>query len=198
MLRNRTSKSLYVLLTISGLLLASIQLSASANAISNAQGCAAITQALVVGDGFTKATAPVITAYNYAKSSANAANSLGTTFDFGAKALVVGCVSPSDIAKLSISAQAKGKPTMTATQYMAFMVKDSAGAMKKTAAGPVTTYLDFGNGKEDGLGSTAKAKNLRLDAWVVGNYIILTFSAPASVKASAPLLAFMKSTKTLF
>ena len=39
------------------------------------------------------------------------------------KALVVGCVSPADIAKYS------GGRKMTATQYLASVVKDSAGAI---------------------------------------------------------------------
>jgi hypothetical protein len=163
----------------------------SANAASTS--CAAITKALVVSDGFTSATGPVTTAYNYTKSSANATNSLGTTIDFGSKSLVVACVSPADIAKLV----GKGK-TMTADAYLAKMAKDSAGAMKKTMVGGVADYLDFGNGKEDGLGSTAKAGSVRLDAWVAGGqYVILTFTGPAAAKPSAALLAFIKATNSV-
>lgn len=154
--------------------------------------CASITKALVVADGYEAATTPKLTPYNFANTSANEANALGTTIDFGAKALVVGCVSPADIAKYSGS-----KKPMTATQYLASVVKQSAGAMKKTAVGGVSDYLDFGNGKEDGVGSTSKAGSLRLDAWVAGKYIILTFSAPAVATPPAALLAFIKSTQTL-
>jgi hypothetical protein len=158
------------------------------------QSCASITKALVVSDGYTAATGPVVTAYNYTKISANPANALGTTYDFGAKALVVACVSPADIAKLV----GKGKPTMTADAYLAKMAKDSAGAMKKTMVGGVSDYLDFGNGKEDGLGSTMSAGSIRLDAWVAGGkYIVLTFSGPASSTPSKALLAFIKSSNSV-
>ena len=153
-------------------------------------GCSAITKALVVSDGYKTATAPKITPYNFANTSANEANALGTTIDFGATALVVGCVSPADIAKYAGSMK-----SMTATQYLASVVKDSAGAMKKTVVGGVNDYLDFGNGKEDGVGSTSKAGSLRLDAWVAGKYVILTFSAPAVATPPAALLAFIKSTE---
>ena len=146
-----------------------------------------------MADGYKLATGPALTPYNFANTSANQANALGTTIDFGAKALVVGCVSPADIAKYSGSK----KPVMTATQYLASVVKASAGAMKKTAVGGVSDYLDFGNGKEDGVGSTSKAGSLRLDAWVAGKYVILTFSAPAVATPPAALLTFIKSTQTL-
>ena len=165
----------------------------SAGATSTAT-CASLTKQVVVADGYTKATKPVITPYNYKKLSANAANALGTTIDFGAQALVVGCVSPSDITKLSVIAQGKNKPTMTAQQYMNYLVKQSAGAMKKTKVGPVYDYLDFGNGKEDGLGSTSKATSVRLDAWVAGKYIILGFSAPVVTPAPARLIDFITTT----
>ena len=156
--------------------------------------CTSITRALVVADGYKAATAPKLKPYNFANTSANEANALGTTIDFGAKALVVGCVSPADIAKYS----GPKKPIMSATQYLASVVKQSAGAMKKTAVGGVNDYLDFGNGKEDGVGSTAKVGSLRLDAWVAGKYVILTFSAPAVARPPAALLAFIHSTKSLF
>ena len=159
--------------------------------------CASITKALVVADGYKAATGPTTTPYNFAKPAANQANALGTTIDFGAKALVVGCISPADIAKYSAAANGAMKPVMTATQYLAYVVKQSAGAMKKTPVGGVSDYLDFGNGKEDGVGSTSKAGSLRLDAWVAGKYVILTFSAPAVATPPAPLLAFIKSTQTL-
>jgi hypothetical protein len=178
---------------IAGLVTVSSSFSLAANAA--APSCAAITKSAVVADGYTKATSPVITAYNYAKASANAANSLGTTIDFGAQALVVACVSPSDIQKLSIAAQGASKPAMTATQYMAYMVKQSAGAMTKKSVGGVSDYLDLGNGKEDGLGSTAKAAGLRLDAWVAGKFIVLTFSAPATATPPTALLSFIKTTQ---
>ena len=70
--------------------------------------------------------------------------------------------------------------------------------MKRKMYRPVTDYLDFGNGKEDGVGSLSSAKSLRLDAWVAnGKYVILTFSQPAAAVAPKALLAFMKSTVTL-
>ena len=178
---------------IAGLITVSASFSLSANAAF--PSCSAITKSAVIADGYTKATAPVVTAYNYAKSSANAANSLGTTIDFGAKALVVACISPADIKKLSIAAQGASKPAMTATQYMDYMVKQSAGAMTKKSVGGVSDYLDLGNGKEDGLGSTAKAGSLRLDAWVAGKFIVLTFSAPASATPPKALLSFIKTTE---
>ena len=127
----------------------------------------------------------------------HAANSLGTTIDFGKGALVVSCVSPADIAKLSVSAQGAGKPTMTAQQYMDYMVAQSAGAMTATPVGGVTDYLDFGNGKEDGLGSTATATSVRLDAWVANKFIILTFIHPATTTPSSALLNFIKTTHSV-
>ncbi len=159
--------------------------------------CGALTKSVVVADGFTNASGPTITKYDYNNLNANAANSLGTTIDFGKGALVVACVSPSDIAKLSASAQAAGKPTMTAQQYMDYMVAQSAGAMTATPVGGVTDYLDFGNGKEDGLGSTATATSVRLDAWVANKFIILTFIHPASATPSAALLNFITTTQTV-
>jgi len=174
---------------------AGISITSAAQAASGS--CSSITKALVVADGYKAATGPTITPYNFANTSANQANALGTTIDFGAKALVVGCVSPADIAKYSVAANGAKKPVMTATQYLAYVVKQSAGAMKKTPVGGVSDYLDFGNGKEDGVGSTSKAGSLRLDAWVAGKYVILTFSAPAVATPPAALLAFIKSTQTL-
>ena len=171
------------------LLVAGIAVAPSAQATTSS--CAVITKAVVVADGYKAATNPKRTPYNFTNTAANEANALGTTIDFGAKGLVVGCVSPADIAKYS-----GGK--MNATQYLASIVKASAGAMKKTAVGGVNDYLDFGNGKEDGVGSTAKAGSLRLDAWVAGKNVILTFSAPAVATPPAALLAFIRSTKTLF
>ena len=154
--------------------------------------CSSLTKSLVASKGFTQATGPVITPYNYTNASKNAPNALGTTYDFGAKALVVSCVSPSDIAKLSKQA---GK-SMTAQQYMAYMVKQSAGAMNKTLVAGTNDYLDFGNGKEDGLGSTDKMGSVRLDAWVAGGYIFLGFSGPVtSPKASPAVQSLIKWTE---
>jgi hypothetical protein len=184
------------LFVLSGSLVAGSAVATTAGAASTAT-CGSITKALVVADGYTAATTPVVTPYNYKKESANSANSLGTTIDFGAKALVVACVSPSDIAKLSAQA-APGKPVMTAAQYMTWMAKDSAGAMKATPVAGVTDYLDFGNGKEDGLGSTVKAGSVRLDAWVAGSYIFLAFSAPVTPKVPTPLVNFIHSTVKLY
>jgi len=172
--------------------------SPSAGAAGSNTSCASITKSVVVGDGFTGATTPKTTSYNYTKLSANPANSLGTTIDFGPKALVVACVSPSDIKKLSAIAQGSSKASMTATQYMAYLVKQSAGAMVKTPVGGVSDFLDFGSGKEDGLGSTSAAGSVRLDAWVAGKYIFLTFIAPVSTTPSKPLLSFIKTTEKLF
>lgn len=169
----------------------------AAGAASMTPSCSALTKSAIVADGFTGATGPVVTSYNYKKLSANAANALGTTLDFGSKALVISCVSPADIKKLSVLAQGSSKPTMTATQYMAYLVKQAAGAMKKTPVGGVSDYLDFGNGKEDGLGSTAKAGAVRLDAWVAGNFIVLTFTAPIVNPASKSLLNLIKTTQAV-
>lgn len=189
--------------TVTGLvLLSSLAVGAasstSAGAASSSASCASITRSVVVGDGFTGAASPTVTPYNYKTLSANPTNSLGTTIDFGSKALVVACVSPSDIKKLSAIAQGSSKAPMTATQYMAYLVKQSAGAMVKTPVGGVSDFLDFGSAKEDGLGSTSKAGSVRLDAWVAGKYIFLTFIAPASSTPSKPLLSFIKTTETLF
>ncbi len=190
--RNRLSSLLAAAIVVAPLSAVSVGvLNAGATSTTS---CASITQKVVVADGYKKAAKAKVTPYNYKKLSANAANSLGTTIDFGAKALVVSCVSPSDIKKLSVIAQGSKKPTMTAQQYMNYMVKQSAGAMKKTKVGPVYDYLDFGNGKEDGLGSTSSAGSVRLDAWVAGNYIILTFSAPVVNPAPQQLINFMKTT----
>lgn len=191
----RTSILSMSAILIAGLITVSSSFALSANAAT--PSCSAITKSAVIADGYTNASTPVVTTYNYAKPSTNAANSLGTTIDFGAKALVVACVSPADIKKLSIAAQGASKPAMTATQYIAYMVKQSAGAMTKKSVGGVSDYLDLGNGKEDGLGSTAKAGSLRLDAWVVGKFIVLTFSAPASATPPKALLSFIKTTQTV-
>jgi hypothetical protein len=157
--------------------------------------CDALTMKLVKSDGFTKATGPKITMYNYTNAKKNATNALGETIDYGAKALVISCLSPQDIRQLSIQAQGKTKPTMTATQYMAYMVKQSQGAMTKTTLGGVDDYLDRGNGKEDGLGSTAKLGSVRLDAWIAGKYIVLAQSAPTDgVAAPAKIVKFIAST----
>jgi hypothetical protein len=153
----------------------------------------------MVKEGFTQATGPVVTPYNYANMNKNAANALGTTYDFGANAIVIGCLSPSDIAKLSVQAQGSMKPALSAQQYMNYMVKQSAGAMNKTPVAGVNDYLDFGNGKEDGLGSTMKMGSVRLDAWVAGNYIFLGFSGPVkSPKPSTALVNFIKYTEQNF
>ena len=93
---------------------------------------------------------------------------------------------------------AGSKTTMSANAYMAYVVKQAAGAMKKTPVGGVSDYLDFGNGKEDGIGSLSKAGSIRLDAWVAGGYIFLTFSQPASATPTPALLKFIKYTTSNF
>ena len=175
---------------------ASAATAASTTTTKPATSCASLTKSLVVADGYTKATGPVITPYNYKKTSANSANALGTTYDFGAKALVASCVSPSDLVQLSKMAGAK--TTMSSTAYMAYMVKQSSGSMSKTMVAGVADYLDFGNGTQDGLGSLSGSIGLRLDAWVAGKYIILAFSAPAVQKAPASLVKFINATESLF
>jgi len=172
-------------------------LGAPAGAATSTSACSKITKSVVLADGYSGALTPTITPYNYAKVSSNPVNALGSTIDFGAKALVVGCVSPADILKLAASVQGNATTTMSANQYMTYMVKQSAGAMTKTSVGGVSDYLDFGSGKEDGLGSTSTAGSIRLDAWVVGNYIVLTFSAPASSTPPKALVNFIKTTNAL-
>lgn len=194
MRRNSILSSFLATSLVAGLTIVSLGFAVTANAA--APSCSAITKSVVVADGFTNAATPKITAYNYVKPSSNATNALGTTIDFGSKALVVGCISPADIKKLSVTAQGATKPAMTAAQYLAYIVKQSAGAMVKKPVGGVSDYLDFGNGKEDGVGSTSKAGSLRLDAWVAGKFIVLTFSAPAKSTPSKALLAFIKTTGT--
>jgi hypothetical protein len=171
------------------LALSASSVTASASSVAT---CASLTKSLVTSEGFSGATAPVVTPYNYAQVSKNQTNALGTLYDFGPKALIVACVAPSDLKQLSVLA--KSKTTMSATQYMAYVVKQSQGSMTKTTVGPVSDYLDFGNGKEDGVGSLSSAASLRLDAWVAGNYIFLTFSQPATQKPSAALMNFIKFT----
>jgi hypothetical protein len=161
---------------------------------STAQNCSKLTKSVVVADGFTKAIGPKVTPYNYKVASKNAPNALGTTYDFGKGALVIGCVSPADLVHLSADAQGAMKPTMSATAYLNYMVKQSAGAMTKTKVGPVFDYLDFGNGKEDGLGSTATASSVRLDAWVAGKYLIFGFIAPVTTKPTPALLKLVDTT----
>lgn len=162
-----------------------------------AASCSSLTASVLTSDGF-HVTGPKVMPYDYNNVNANPANALGTTLDFGKNALVIACVSPSDIAKLSVMAQGSGHSTMTADEYMAYLVQQSAGAMVKTPVGGVDDYLDFGNGAEDGLGSTATAKSVRLDAWVTHKYIILTFIAPASVTPSQALLNLISTTQSLF
>ena len=181
-------------LAVTPLVLAASHATPAVAATTN--NCTKITQAVVVADGFKNATPAMITNYNYTKPSANPANALGMTIDFGAQALVVSCVSPADIAKLSTKPNTERVAAMTATHYMAYMVKQSDGAMKKTMVGGVADYLDFCNGKEDGLGSTTTAASVRLDAWVAGKYIVLTQTEPAG-PPSAALLKFIASTKSL-
>ena len=183
----------------SAALLASVLTVAATGSVASASTsnkCGQLTLSTIKSYGFTQATGPKITQYNFKKPSANANNALGETIDFGAKALVVSCVTPSDIAKLSV--QAGGKKSWTAQQYMHWMVKDSAGAMKATPTAGTTSYLDFGNGKEDGLGSTVKASSVRLDAFVFHNYIVMVQTAPVSVKPSAALTKFIKAAGMIF
>jgi hypothetical protein len=144
--------------------------------------CGSITKSLMVSEGFKNATGPMVKAYNFAKPSENEANALGQTRDFGKSAIVVSCVSPSDIAKLS--AQAKLKTT-GAKAYIKYVVTQAAGAMKATPVDGVTDYLDFGNGKEDGIASMAKAGSIRLDAWTVGSYAFFTFTTPAGAPSKS-------------
>jgi len=164
--------------------------------------CSSITLAQVKADGFTGATGPVVTPYNYANPSKDATNALGTTIDFGAKALVVGCVSPADVTKLAAAAKVKGTANThaLAQAYMNYMVQQAgAGVMNATPVGGTTDYLDFGNGKQDGLGSTSAMGAVRLDAWVAGPYIFLGFSGPVtSSKPSAALVKFVKWTESAY
>jgi hypothetical protein len=59
----------------------------------------------------------------------------------------------------------------------------------------VSDYLDFGSGKKDGLGSTSKAGSVRLDAWVAGRFIVLTFTTPVSLTPSKALVHLIKTTE---
>ena len=185
----RLTRSLAIAALIAPLALST---TASASSMSPAATCASITKSLMVSQGFTSATGPVVTPYNYADGAKNAANAVGTTIDFGSKAIVIGCVSPADIMKSSDTKQ-------TAQQYMDAMVKDSAGAMIKTPVAGVNDYLDFGNGKEDGLGSTSAMRSVRLDAWVAGKYVFFGFSGPVmSPKPSKALTNFITWTQKHF
>jgi hypothetical protein len=160
---------------------------------SAAPSCNSITKSQAVAAGFKMATGPKITPYNNQNLSANAANALGETIDFGAKAIVVSCVSPTDLKALSVAAQGPNKPVMTATQYLHYLVKTSGGSMKQQAIARITNYVDFGNGKEDGLGSNATAYGVRLDSFVAGHFIVLIQTVPASPKPSKNLATFAKT-----
>jgi hypothetical protein len=138
---------------------------ASTTSKSSSPTCQSITRAQVVAAGFAGALTPKVTPYNDNKVTANAPNSLGETIDFGSKALVVGCATPTDLKALSLVANGAGKPSMTAAQYVQYLVRSSAGAMKRESIGGVLGYVDYGNGKEDGLGSTASAGSVRLDTF---------------------------------
>jgi hypothetical protein len=170
----------------------------SAPASAATATCSSLTKGAIASDGFKNVISPTITSYHYKRLSSNQPNALGTTIDFGPKAVVIACVSPKDISKLSSIAQGGSKPAMSAQQYMKYLVKQSAGAMKKTLVGGVNDYLDFGNGKEDGVGSLSTAGSIRLDAWVARGYIFLTFSQPASSTPSAALLKLIHSTGSTF
>ena len=155
--------------------------------------CHSITKAQAIAAGFTSASGPTVTPYNDRNVSANATNALGATIDFGPKALVVSCVSPADLKVLSVAAQGTKKPTMTATQYLRYLVRTSGGSMKAQSIGGIPNYVDFGNGKEDGLGSTSTARSVRLDSFVAGRYIILTQTTPAVSTPSQSLKKFAKT-----
>jgi hypothetical protein len=146
----------------------------------SAPSCQSITQAQAIATGFTGARAPKVSDFNDKKLAANPPNLLGETIDFGAKALVVGCAAPIDLKALSVTANGAGKPVMTAAQYVQYLVRTSAGAMKSETIGGVPGYADYGNGREDGLGSTATAGSVRLDTFVAGNFVINFFSSPVS------------------
>jgi hypothetical protein len=128
----------------------------AAGAAKTPTGCSALTRSLVAADGYSSATGPVVTADNYKNVDANAANAVGTTYDFGAQALIVGCLDPAHLGAAWKAQGFSGKAT-NAQGFMDQLVKASSGAMTKTKVGPVTDYLDYGNGngngKEDGLGS---------------------------------------------
>ncbi len=196
MIKERPMKTRRAIASV--LLVAStLTIAASVGASTAPTGCNALTLALAKADGYSSATGPVVTPYNYKKGAHNAANAIGTTIDFGSKALVVGCLDPANLHNAWTAQQFSGTAT-TATAFMTKLVAAAQGAMTKTTVGPVTDYLDFGNGKEDGVGSLSTAKSLRLDAWVAnGKYVIVTFSQPAAAVAPKALLAFMKSTVTL-
>ena len=160
---------------------------------SAAPSCNSITKSQAIAAGFKMATGPKITPYNDQNLSANATNALGETIDFGPNAIVVSCVSPTDLKALSVAAQGSNKPVMTATQYLQYLVKTSGGSMKPQSIAKITNYVDFGNGKEDGLGSTATASGVRLDSFVAGHFIVLTQTVPASAKPSKNLGTFAKT-----
>ena len=110
--------------------------------------------------------------------------------------MIVGCLDPTHLGA-AWKAQGFSGTATNASAFMSQLVAASAGAMTKTKVGPVWDYLDYGNGSEDGLGSLASARSLRLDAWVTNNkYVLVTFSAPAGSPSKA-LLAFIASTVKL-
>jgi hypothetical protein len=190
----------FALLAASALTVGPLILSVSPSTPAGAAttSCSSITKRAIIAEGFKGAISPTITSYNFKKPSTNQPNALGTTIDFGSKAVVIACVSPTDIAKLSAFAKSGIKPVMTSQQYMNYLVKQSTGAMKKTLVGGVSDYLDFGNGKEDGVGSLSTAGSIRLDSWVAGGYIFLTFSQPATGTPSAALLKLIHQTESTF
>jgi hypothetical protein len=110
--------------------------SASATTKSSAPSCQSITRAQVIAAGFSGASAPTVTAFNDKKLTANPPNSLGETIDFGSKALAVGCATPTDLKALSVAANGASKPALTAPQYLQYLAKNSAGAMKRESRTP--------------------------------------------------------------
>ncbi len=82
---------------------------------------------------------------------------------------------------------------MTSTQYLHYLVRTSQGSMKQQPIAQINNYVDFGNGKEDGLGSTASANGVRLDSFVAGRFLVLTQSVPAAATPSKSLSSFAKT-----
>lgn len=165
-----------------GLVVSTSLVQAPAGALTST--CKTISKALVVQSGYTSATAPKITPYNYTNKAANAAHAVGTTLDFGPTSVVVSCLAPSDLAK---TATLLHKPTFTPETYLAYM-KSTIPGLQQTSIMGIPALTRTVPGSVAGLGSMAKAPSLRVDAFMVrADYVIIIESIPTLVSPGISL-----------
>ena len=146
--------------------------------------CKTISKALVIQTGYTDATGPNVTAYNYTNKAANAANAVGTTLDFGPTSVVISCLAPSDLTK---TATLLHKPAFTPESYLAYMKATIPGLQSQNIMG-IPTLTRTVPGSTAGLGSMTKAAKLRVDAFMVrADYVIIVESIPTLVSPGISL-----------